>query len=105
MVERTGVDRVFVTSEVDRYTSDPGQALAYMIGKLKIDALRDRAKQKLGGKFDIRRFHNMLLDQGALPLDVLEKVADEWIAAELPSVSKQRRRDAGSSPRRGADRA
>jgi uncharacterized protein (DUF885 family) len=82
MVERTGVDRVFVTSEVDRYTSDPGQALAYMIGKLKIDALRDRAKQKLGAKFDIRRFHNMLLDQGALPLDVLETVADEWIAAQ-----------------------
>ncbi len=82
MVERTGVDRVFVTSEVDRYTSDPGQALAYMIGKLKIDALRDRAKQKLGARFDIRRFHNMLLDQGALPLDVLEKVADEWIVAE-----------------------
>ena len=91
MVERTGVDRVFVTSEVDRYTSDPGQALAYMIGKLKIDALRDRAKQKLGGRFDIRRFHNMLLDQGALPLDVLERVADEWIAEQkAPTKSRTR---------------
>ena len=82
MVERTGVDRIFASSEVDRYTSDPGQALAYMIGKLKIDELRDRAKKRLGDKFDIRRFHNLLLDQGALPLDVLETVADEWIAAQ-----------------------
>jgi uncharacterized protein (DUF885 family) len=91
MVERTGVDRVFVTSEVDRYTSDPGQAVAYMIGKLKIDSLRDRAKQKLGTRFDIRRFHNMLLDQGALPLDVLEKVADEWIAAQRASTTRRTR--------------
>jgi uncharacterized protein (DUF885 family) len=82
MVERTGVGREFVVSEVDRYTSDPGQALAYMIGKLKIDELRDRAKKKLGAKFDIRRFHNMLIDQGALPLGVLERLADEWIAAQ-----------------------
>ena len=52
-----------------------------MIGKLKIDELRARATEKLGPKFDLRRFHNMLLDQGALPLDVLEKLADEWIAA------------------------
>jgi uncharacterized protein (DUF885 family) len=82
MVERTGVRREFVVSEVDRYLSNPGQALAYMIGKLKFDELRARAKSKLGSKFDVRRFHNMLLDQGALPLDVLERLADEWIAAE-----------------------
>jgi uncharacterized protein (DUF885 family) len=91
MVERTGVARVFVTSEVDRYTSDPGQALAYMIGKLKIDELRDRAKKKLGAKFDIRRFHNLLLDQGALPLDVLERVADEWTAAQARAASNDQR--------------
>jgi uncharacterized protein (DUF885 family) len=82
MVERTGVAREFVVSEVDRYLSNPGQALAYMIGKLKFDELRARARAKLGAKFDVRRFHNMLLDQGALPLDVLERLADEWIAAE-----------------------
>ncbi len=82
MVERTGVPPNFVVSEVDRYTSTPGQALAYMIGKLKLDELRARASQKLGAKFDLRRFHNMLLDQGALPLDVLERLADEWIAAQ-----------------------
>jgi uncharacterized protein (DUF885 family) len=85
MVERSGVPRDFVVSEVDRYTSTPAQALAYMIGKLKIDELRARATQKLGAKFDLRRFHNMLLDQGALPLDVLERLADEWIARELSS--------------------
>jgi uncharacterized protein (DUF885 family) len=82
MVERTGVPRDFVVAEVDRYTSDPAQALAYMIGKLKLDELRARATQKLGAKFDLRRFHNLLLDQGALPLDVLERLTDEWISDE-----------------------
>jgi uncharacterized protein (DUF885 family) len=82
MVERTGFERGFVTAEVDRYTSSPGQALGYMIGKLKIDELRDRAKAKLGQRFDLRRFHNAVIDQGALPLDTLERVIDEWIATQ-----------------------
>jgi uncharacterized protein (DUF885 family) len=82
MVERTGMDRGFVTSEVDRYVSQPGQALGYMIGALKIAELRGRAKTKLGARFDIRRFHNAVIDQGSLPLDVLERVIDEWITAE-----------------------
>ncbi|MDO8420124.1 MAG: DUF885 domain-containing protein [Rubrivivax sp.] len=82
MVERTGVDRDFVSAEIDRYTSQPGQALAYMIGKLKFDELRDRAKVRLGARFDIRKFHNAVLDQGALPLSTLERVVDEWIAAQ-----------------------
>jgi uncharacterized protein (DUF885 family) len=83
MVERTGVEREFVTSEVDRYTSQPGQALAYMIGKLKFDELRDRAKVRLGARFDIRKFHNAVLDNGAVPLDLLERLTDEWIAAQV----------------------
>lgn len=83
MVERTGMDRAFVESEVDRYISYPGQALGYMIGKLKIAQLRERAKARLGERFDLRRFHNAVIDQGALPLDVLDKVIDEWMAAEL----------------------
>ena len=82
MAERTGLNRDIVTSEVDRYTSTPGQALAYMIGQLKITELRERAKAALGPKFDIRRFHNAVIDQGALPLDTLERVIDEWISAE-----------------------
>jgi uncharacterized protein (DUF885 family) len=82
MVERTGMQRDFVEAEVDRYTSRPGQALAYMIGKLAFDGLRDRARSALGARFDIRRFHNAVLDQGALPLTVLERVVDAWIAAQ-----------------------
>lgn len=82
MTERTGLDRGFVTSEVDRYASNPGQALAYMTGQLKIQELRRRATERLGPRFDIRRFHNAVLDQGALPLDVLEAEIDAWIARE-----------------------
>ena len=83
MVERTGVDRSFVESEVDRYTSIPGQALGYMVGKLRISELRERARDKLGARFDVRRFHNAVIDHGGLPLDVLGNVIDEWIASEL----------------------
>ena len=82
MVERTGVEREFVESEIDRYTSQPGQALAYMIGKLKFDELRDRAKARLGARIDIRKFHNAVLDNGALPLATLDGLVDEWIAAQ-----------------------
>lgn len=82
MVERTGVKRAFVTAEVDRYASQPGQALAYMIGRLEFDALRERARARLGTRFDIRRFHNAVLDQGVLPLTTLAMLVDEWIASE-----------------------
>ena len=82
MVERTGTGREFVASEVDRYASDPAQALAYMIGKLKFDELRDRAKAGLGARFDIRRFHNAVLDNGAVSLSALERLIDDWILAQ-----------------------
>ena len=83
MVANTGHDPVFIASEVDRYYSQPGQALAYMVGKLKFDELRDRARVKLGERFDIRQFHMTVLDQGGLPLEVLERVVDDWIAETL----------------------
>jgi uncharacterized protein (DUF885 family) len=85
LADQTGVNREFVTSEVDRYTSQPGQALSYMIGKLEFDRLRDKARARLGAKFDIRRFHNAVLDNGPLPLSLLDKVVDEWIAGQTGS--------------------
>lgn len=90
MTEHSAVDAEFIEGEVDRYLSSPGQALAYMIGKLEFDALRERARKRLGAGFDIRRFHSAVLDQGALPLATLGRVVDEWIereAARLASVA------------------
>ena len=62
-----------------RYIVWPGQATAYKVGMLKILALRTKAKEQLGDKFDIRAFHDTILGGGALPLDVLEKRVDHWI--------------------------
>lgn len=82
MVERTGISRADVEPEIDRYYVMPGQALGYKIGQLKLVALRDKARQALGEAFDIRRFHMVVLDQGAVPLPVLERQVDDWIVRE-----------------------
>ena len=71
-----------IAREVDRYFNWPGQATSYMVGQLKIAELRKRAETKLGPKFDIRDFHEAVLSQGALPLDVLEEQVDSYIAAK-----------------------
>ena len=65
--------------QVDRYIAWPGQALAYKIGELKIKELRAQAEQQLGEAFDIRAFHDALLEEGALPLDILEAKMMQWI--------------------------
>jgi uncharacterized protein (DUF885 family) len=77
-----GLTRSYAEAEVDRYIVDPGQALGYKIGELKIKELRAKAQQALGAKFDLRHFHNAILDDGALPLNILEARIDEWIALE-----------------------
>ncbi|MFZ6812835.1 DUF885 domain-containing protein [Undibacterium sp. Rencai35W] len=80
MTENTGMAIKDVTAEIERYMVDPGQALAYKVGMLKILALREKAKLALGDKFDLKQFHNEVLTHGALPLVVLERVIDDWIA-------------------------
>jgi len=79
MVSKTGMPVSEVTTEIERYIVMPGQACAYKIGMLKILALREKAKTALGDTFDIRKFHNVVLKNGSVPLDVLESIVDEYI--------------------------
>jgi uncharacterized protein (DUF885 family) len=78
----TAMDEPNIQSEVDRYIAWPGQALAYKLGQLQILKLREQARQQLGDKFDIRAFHDAVLANGALPLDVLNDQVTAWIKAQ-----------------------
>jgi uncharacterized protein (DUF885 family) len=82
MRDNTALSDANINAEVNRYISWPGQALGYKLGELKIRELRAKAERELGAKFDIRRFHDAVLLQGSVPLDVLETQVNEWIAAE-----------------------
>jgi uncharacterized protein (DUF885 family) len=81
MLANSDMGKTDATAEVERYIAIPSQALAYKIGALTIQRLKDKAKKELGKKFDVREFHNQVLNTGALPLTVLEKKIDAWIAA------------------------
>lgn len=81
MTDHTGMPQAEVVAEVERYIVDPGQACAYKIGELKILQLREKARKALGKKFDLKEFHDVVLRNGAMPLDILEEQVDAWIAA------------------------
>jgi uncharacterized protein (DUF885 family) len=80
--EHSSLDEPTIQSEVDRYIGWPAQALAYKAGQMKILELRDHAKTALASKFDIRAFHDEVVDAGAMPLDMLQARMDAWIAAQ-----------------------
>jgi uncharacterized protein (DUF885 family) len=69
-------------AEVERYIANPGQALGYKIGQIRILELRQRAERELGSRFDVKAFHSQVLRDGALPMDVLGAKIDRWIAAQ-----------------------
>jgi len=82
MLKNTGMPETDVVAEIERYIVLPGQACAYKVGQLKILALREKARERLGPRFDIKRFHDVVLRNGALPLSLLERVVERWIEAE-----------------------
>ncbi|MDX8553308.1 DUF885 domain-containing protein [Tenacibaculum sp. 1B UA] len=71
-----------IISEIERYMANPGQALSYKIGQLKIRELRAKAKKELGDKFDIKKFHNQVLETGCIPLALLENKIDNWVTSK-----------------------
>ncbi|WP_342367068.1 DUF885 domain-containing protein [Lysobacter arenosi] len=85
MQAKTGMTEAEVRIEVYRYLVQPGQASSYKMGHLKMVELRQRAQKRLGKRFDIRAFHDLVLGNGALPLSVLEKAVDEWVATVAAS--------------------
>ena len=86
--EHSAIDEPTIQSETDRYIAWPGQALGYKMGQLKLLELRKRAQDALGPKFNLKAFHDEVLDSGALPMDILEKRIDIWITHQGASPSQ-----------------
>jgi uncharacterized protein (DUF885 family) len=76
------IDEPMIQSETDRYIAWPAQALSYKLGQIKFLELRERAQKELGAKFDIRTFHDEMLNGGVLPLDLLDARTESWIKAQ-----------------------
>jgi uncharacterized protein (DUF885 family) len=87
MLEHVPENRTYIESEVDRYIANPGQATAYMIGRIEIERLRREAEDRLGSRFDIRQFHDRVLEQGNVPLVQLRLYIEEWLDQETKSAS------------------
>ena len=85
MVDNSSMARTDVEAEVERYIANPGQALGYKIGQIRIREMRTKAEKALGSRFDIKEFHRQVLSDGALPMDILEKKIDRWIETRKKS--------------------
>ena len=82
MLEATGDQESSVTTEIERYCVNPGQACAYMIGRQAINRMRTASQTALGARFDLKAFHDTMLSNGAVPLSVLDRIMSDWTAAQ-----------------------
>src|SRR4029453_4789565 len=89
MREKTGMGENEVASEIERYIVAPGQACAYKVGMLKLQELRARVEQELGAKFDQREFHDVVLKNGELPLEILEEQVNDYIRGKTGREMKE----------------
>jgi uncharacterized protein (DUF885 family) len=85
--QNTAMDEENIRTEVDRYISWPGQALAYRLGQQKILELRERAQTRLGERYDTRRFHERVLSLGPVPLDVMDASVTRWIDEQVKAAN------------------